>query len=303
MPRSAATRGSVLDRAVPAFVSVGTRELAAAVAIPIVLAALFLAPPIVFNLLVAVLALGALREFYRMAEATGHPVAKTLGIVYGGLVLGDAAILWGPIHVVTRSGALIDIAARQRPGGWFAVVLLGVGLAALAPLFARLPPALALAGASSTAFGVLSIALPATSLCYLRDHSPRSVLFLLLLVWVCDSAAYYVGRRYGAHPLAPVVSPKKTWEGSIGGFVAATLFGAVAGAWWFVPELGPIRGALAGALASTAGQLGDLVESLWKRGAGVKDSGSFLPGHGGVYDRIDSLLFAGPVVAGFLAWL
>lgn len=283
--------------------ALGTREVAAAVAIPIVLAALFLAPPIVFNLLVAVVALGALREFYRMAEKTGHPVAKTLGIVFGGLVLGDAAILWGPIHFVTSSGNFVDIAARQRPGAWFALVLLGAGLAALAPLFARVPPAAALAGASSTAFGILSIALPAASLCYLRDHSPRSVLFLLGLVWVCDSAAYYAGRRWGARRLAPVVSPKKTWEGSIGGFAAATLFGAVAGAWWLVPELGPVRGAFAGALASTAGQLGDLVESLWKRGAGVKDSGTFLPGHGGFYDRVDSLLFAGPVVAGFLAWL
>jgi phosphatidate cytidylyltransferase len=282
--------------------SLGTRELAAAVAIPIVLAALFLAPPIVFNLLVAVVALGALWEFYRMAEKTGHPVAKTLGIVYGGLVLGDAAILWGPIHVETASGFIVDVAARQRPGAWFALVLLGAGLCALAPLFARVPPAAALAGAGSTAFGVLSIALPATSLCYLRHHSPRSVLFLLLLVWVCDSAAYYVGRRFGSRRLAPVVSPKKTWEGSIGGFVAATVFGVVAGGWWLAPELGPLRGALAGALASTAGQLGDLVESLWKRGAGVKDSGTFLPGHGGFFDRIDSLLFAGPVVAAFVAW-
>ena len=97
-----------------------------------------------------------------------------------------------------------------------------------------------------------------------------------------------------------MVSPKKTWEGSIGGLVGATLFGAAAGTWWFLPELGPVRGALAGALASTAGQIGDLVESLWKRGAGVKDSGTFLPGHGGFYDRIDSLLFAAPVLAAFV---
>jgi phosphatidate cytidylyltransferase len=283
--------------------AVGTRELAAAVAIPLVVAALFLAPPIVFNVLVAVVALGALWEFYRMAEKTGHPVAKTLGIVYGGLVLGGAAVLWGPIHFETASGFVVDVIAKQRTGGWVALALLGVGLAALAPLLSRVRPAAALSGAGSTAFGVLSIALPATSLCFLRAHSPWSVLFLLLLVWACDSAAYYFGRRFGAHRLAPVVSPKKTWEGTIAGFVAATVFGAVAGGWWLVPELGPVRGALAGALGSTAGQLGDLVESLWKRGAGVKDSGAFLPGHGGFFDRIDSLLFAGPVVAAFFALL
>jgi phosphatidate cytidylyltransferase len=176
-------------------------------------------------------------------------------------------------------------------------------LAVLAPLVGGVAPALALAGAGSTLLGVFSIALPAATLCYLRSFSPRAVLFLLGLVWVCDSCAYYGGSRWGRHKLAPVISPKKTWEGSVFGFVGATLFGAAAGSWWLLPELGPACGALAAAVASSAGQLGDLVESMWKRGAGVKDSGTFLPGHGGFYDRIDSLLFAGPVVAAFLVGL
>ncbi len=277
------------------------RELAAAVAIPIVLLSLFHAAAIVFNVLVAFISLGALWEFYRIAEKTGLPVSKSVGIVFGGLVLGDAAILWGPIRFLTKSG-LVEITARERPTGWFALILVGIALCALAPLLARVTPAAALGGAGATAFGVLSVALPATTLCFLRAYSPRAVLFLLLLVWVCDSCAYYFGRRFGAHRLAPVVSPKKSWEGSIAGFVGATAFGAAAGTWWFLPEFGLALGALAGALASTAGQLGDLVESLWKRGAGVKDSGTFLPGHGGFFDRIDSLLFAGPVVAAFVAW-
>jgi phosphatidate cytidylyltransferase len=181
--------------------------------------------------------------------------------------------------------------------------LVFVLLSAIAPLLARVPPALALAGASSTVFGVLLIALPAISLCYLRSFSPRAVLFLLGLVWVCDSCAYYGGSKWGRHKLSPVISPKKTWEGSVSGFVGATLFGFAAGTWWLIPELGPLRAAGAAMLASTAGQAGDLVESMWKRGAGVKDSGTFLPGHGGFYDRIDSLLFAGPVVAAFVATL
>jgi phosphatidate cytidylyltransferase len=261
---------------------------------------LFLAPPILFNTLVAAVALGAVWEFYRLAEKTGYPVAKVPGIAASSVVLGTAALAWGPIRFETSRGT-VEIVGRTSLPWWYAASLVVVLLVAMALLFSRVQPAAAMAGASATLFGVLSVALPATSLCYLRRVSPRAVLFLLLLVWICDSCAYYAGRRFGRHRLAPVVSPRKTWEGALAGLAGATVFGAVAGAWWLVPELGPFRGALAGAVASTAGQLGDLVESLWKRGAGVKDSGVFLPGHGGVYDRIDSLLFAGPVVAAFLA--
>jgi phosphatidate cytidylyltransferase len=259
------------------------RELAAAVAIPIVLAVLFLAPPIVFNLLVVAVALAALWEFYRLAEKTGLPVAKTVGLA------GGLAALSIPMLPNTPPAATTGIA----------LLLLG-GLAAVAPLFARVEPASALAGASGTVFGVLAVALPASAIGYLRLVSPRAVLFLFLIVWGCDSFAYYTGKNFGRRKLAPRVSPNKTWEGTLGGLVGATLIGAAGGTWWLVPELGPLAGAAAGALASSAGQLGDLVESLWKRGAGVKDSGTFLPGHGGFYDRIDSLLFAGPVLAIFI---
>jgi phosphatidate cytidylyltransferase len=276
------------------------RELAAAVAIPLVLAVLFLAPPTLFNVLVAVVALGAVWEFYRLAERTGHPVAKVPGIAASSVVLGTAALAWGPVRFETSRGS-IEIVGRTSLSWWYGATLVVVLLVALAPLFSRVRPAAAMAGASATLFGVLSVALPATSLCYLRSVSPRAVLFLLLLVWACDSSAYYFGSRFGRHRLAPVVSPRKSWEGALAGLAGATAFGAVAGAWWLLPQLGPLRGALAAAAASTAGQLGDLVESLWKRGAGVKDSGTFLPGHGGFYDRVDSLLFAGPVVAAFLA--
>lgn len=255
------------------------RELAAAVAIPIVLAVLFLAPPIVFNVLVAGVALAALWEFYRIAEKTGLPVAKTVGIA------GGLAALSLPIHPDAPSPAATGTA----------LLLLAV-LAAIAPLFARLDVRSALGGASGTVFGVLSVALPATALGYLRLISPRAVLFLFLIVWGCDSFAYYTGKNFGRRKLAPRVSPNKTWEGTLGGLAGATLIGAAGGTWWLMPELGPVAGAIAGALSSSAGQLGDLVESLWKRGAGVKDSGTFLPGHGGFYDRIDSLLFAGPVL-------
>ena len=268
------------------------RELAAAVAIPAVLAVLFYTPAYVFDLLVAAVSVAAVLEFCRLAEKTGHPVSKTVAVAGGAAVLLDWAVFWG------HAGAGADRSGLTAA----AVLVLAVGmLAAVAPLFSRVEPAAALASAGSTFFAVFGIALPATALCALRAFSPRAVLFLFLVVWGCDSFAYYTGRAIGRRPLAPTVSPKKTWEGTIGGLVGATLVGAAAGAWWILPELGPARGAVAAALASTAGQIGDLVESLWKRGAGVKDSGLFLPGHGGFYDRIDSLLYAGPVLAAVVA--
>jgi phosphatidate cytidylyltransferase len=269
---------------------VGRRELAAAIAIPVVLAVLFLAPPLAFNLLVAAVALAALWEFYRLAEKIGLPVAKTVGIVAGAATLLWWALFWGYDVYPAQTGITVALAG----------LLVFVFLSSIAPLFAKVDLPNALGSASGTVFGVLSIVLPATAMCYLRIVSPRAILLLFLLVWGCDSFAYYTGKNFGKHKLAPRVSPNKTWEGTIGGLVGGTLIGAAAGTWWVFPELGPLRGALAGALATSAGQLGDLVESLWKRGAGVKDSGMFLPGHGGFYDRIDSLLYAGPVLAFFI---
>lgn len=283
------------------------RELAAAVAIPIVLAILFWPAAVAFNLLVAGVALATLWEFYRLAEKTGLPVSKTIGMLAGALTLLAGAFAYaGEIVLRTSPTSFLIFHATPLPEtAWHRCAigyLLGlVALAAVAPLVARVPPRLALGGASATLFGVFLIALPATSFCYLRSFSPRAVLFLLGLVWVCDSSAYYGGSKWGRHKLAPVVSPNKTWEGSIAGLIGASAFGAAAGAWWLLPELGPVRATFAAMLASTAGQVGDLVESMWKRGAGVKDSGTFLPGHGGFYDRIDSLLFAGPVIAAFVA--
>lgn len=277
------------------------REIAAAVAIPVVLGILFFLPPLAFDLVVTAIALLALWEFYRLAERSGHPVAKTLGMAAGGALL------------LLASGIAGGSPGPSPPADWglvLAATLLLVFVCSVAPLFGGVPVGAALGSAGTTLFGVLSIPLPAGALCYLRSagppegsFGPRAVLLLFLLVWGCDSFAYYVGRRFGRRRLAPTVSPNKTVEGAVGGLVGGTLIGAAAGAWLILPEFGPARGALAGAAASTAGQIGDLVESLWKRGAGVKDSGVFLPGHGGFYDRIDSLLYAGPVLAAFVATL
>ena len=277
------------------------------VAIPIVLAVLFFFPPS-FSICSSAIALAALWEFYRIAEKTGHPVAKTLGMALAAILLAYAAVLW------TRQGLpswLPELRPEARAGRLFAAAIAAGILTSLAPLLARVSPNLALASAASTLFGVAAIAVPAAAICYLRSpfgdsraaFGSRAILLLFLLVWGCDSAAYYGGRRFGKHKLAPVVSPNKTVEGALFGLLGGALIGAAGGTWLVLPELGTLRGLVAGAVVTTAGQAGDLVESLWKRGAGVKDSGAFLPGHGGFYDRIDSLLFAGPVLAAFVACL
>jgi phosphatidate cytidylyltransferase len=122
---------------------------------------------------------------------------------------------------------------------------------------------------------------------------------LLAIVWLGDTAAYYVGITWGRHRLAPVVSPKKSWEGAVAGAVASMASIVVWGLW----RLGGVPADLLviGALTTVASQLGDLVESAIKRGAHVKDSGDLLPGHGGLYDRMDAMLFAAPVLL-LLLW-
>ncbi|HEX9940865.1 MAG TPA: phosphatidate cytidylyltransferase [Thermoanaerobaculia bacterium] len=178
-------------------------------------------------------------------------------------------------------------------------LVISIGLGTLL-LFSRTPleetiPALGILG-----FGIPYFALPIASVYCLRQIDPWVVFLLLAIVWLGDTAAYYVGSRIGRHKLAPVISPKKSWEGAAAGFVMA----AVAAVVWTLLRLGRLDfGVLAAALATAvAAQIGDLVESMIKRGSGVKDSGSVLPGHGGLLDRMDALLFAAPVLL-FALWL
>jgi phosphatidate cytidylyltransferase len=129
----------------------------------------------------------------------------------------------------------------------------------------------------------------------LREVSVHLLFFALALNWVGDSAAYYIGRQFGKHKLAPRVSPGKSWEGAIASVLGAVLFGLLY-LGHFLPQIPWWQVIVMAAIANTAGQLGDLAESALKRGAGVKDSGNLLPGHGGILDRVDSSLFALPVV-------
>jgi len=121
------------------------------------------------------------------------------------------------------------------------------------------------------------------------------IYFLAFTTWAGDIGAFYIGSRFGQQPLAPRISPKKTVEGALGGMAAAMVV-AIAGSPWIWPRLPWAQAAVAGLLLAMVGILGDLCESAVKRGAGVKDSGDLIPGHGGVLDRLDSLMFACPVL-------
>jgi phosphatidate cytidylyltransferase len=136
-----------------------------------------------------------------------------------------------------------------------------------------------------------------------EEVGPDLIFFLYLVVWGGDAAAYYVGSLLGRHPLSPLVSPRKTVEGAVAGAAGSVVAALAARAWFFQP-LRVGDAVLAGLLLAAVGILGDLVESMWKRGSGLKDSASLVPGHGGLLDRCDSLLFGGPILYYyFLFWL
>ena len=215
-------------------------------------------------------------------------------------------------------GAVAAVAAEEylslgakkgigRPGRWFCVlaagvtisfsggassVVLGLAFAVLAlmtaSIFSQLETAL-----GQVSMGLGAIAYCAVTLGFLVLMPRRLILLLFVIIWVGDTCAYYGGRALGRHPLAPRVSPKKTVEGAIAGLLGSVIAGTIGGV-WFLGEPWP---GLAGisALTAVAGQVGDLAESVLKRSAGVKDSSSILPGHGGILDRLDSLFFAAPV--------
>ncbi len=185
--------------------------------------------------------------------------------------------------------------ARGLPSIEEALFLFVLGIAAIT-LFTKRPMVEALPAVGISASGLMLVAFPLSFA--IRIHGagtqgPALLLFAMVIIWVGDTAAYFVGQFIGKHALAPHLSPKKTWEGTVASFVGSLIV-ALIFARLITVEL-PHLLAMA-ALGNVAGQVGDLLESAYKRSAGMKDSGSLLPGHGGVLDRIDALILAIPVV-------
>jgi phosphatidate cytidylyltransferase len=202
----------------------------------------------------------------------------------------DGGVLAGA-SVAGLGLAVVVLAASGRPSEALLVLLAGALAAGL--IAWRL-------GASPLwiGLGAAYLALPALALIWLRGLPQlglQIVVWLLVVVWTTDILAYLVGRKVGGPRLAPRISPGKTWSGLCGGVLAAALAGAVTA--WAIGSERLLHAASLGGLLAVVSQIGDLIESALKRRAGVKDSGTLIPGHGGVLDRLDGLILAAPVLA------
>ena len=263
-----------------------TRVLTAVVVLPFLIASILI--PWLKWLFVAMagaaMALG-LFEFYVLSKRlqlkpdTSAGFLGAIGIFVVSLYFGDIAVnllLTQLVLIVLTAGVLIAAALRGTD-------------------FEKM-----IASAGATLLGVLYIALLGSHLLSIRMGftqllSAHLLSFFFLILMGADAGAYYTGRAIGKHKLAPKISPGKTWEGVFGGLVAALAMAAVSH-YWFFREL-PLKWALPLALVMTiVGILGDLTESALKRGAGAKDAANILPGHGGILDRLDSLLFNAPLI-------
>jgi phosphatidate cytidylyltransferase len=196
------------------------------------------------------------------------------------------------------AGVLAGSLVLYSKGQTSFLLLILLPLLALAMAMRVRDLASALPDTAAQTFGLLYIYGAWKTAVFLRSINPYWLTFGLLVNWIGDTGAYYVGRSLGRHKLAPIISPGKTWEGAAGSVAASLLLGL-----FVLPRFIPIdlpKAALITIAANVAGQLGDLAESAIKRGAGVKDSGTLLPGHGGMLDRVDSSLFSLPILYGVL---
>ena len=289
------------------------RVLTAVILIPIVLILILRAPVPAVAGIAAVVALLAIHEFLKLSEAYAIKPQRLPTYIFSGLFFALIAIPSATPLLSTSGFAWIALSAA---------ILAPFIFLSIAMRRADLRTAFPAALVSTFAFGY--IALPLASLVQLREQWQGAfyLLYLLLVVWAGDIFAYLVGKSIGRHRMSPRVSPKKTWEGAIASVAASVAVGVLMfhnaqsisatllnahlierrDGIFTNDQLSLIEIIALSVVLNIAAQLGDLVESLIKRGANVKDSGSILPGHGGMFDRIDALLFAAPVLWSYLAW-
>ena len=271
------------------------RVATALVLIPIVVAIVLFTNTAVVAIATSIITVLALWEYFALGDAIGHR-AYRLWTTFCALLLICLQFLNAydsrvsqPIHF------LFGWPIGEPPSLQWVVFLFVLGLTMFTLWTKRaLVEALPAAGVSSSALLLTAFPLSyAVPLHGLPRIGSRLLLFALAITWAADTTAYFVGRAIGKHPLAPHISPKKTWEGSIGSMLGSLLV-AYAFSFWIRIPLPHLL--IMAAVGNIAGQFGDLLESAYKRSAGVKDSGGLLPGHGGILDRIDALILCIPVI-------
>jgi len=291
------------------------RIATAVVLIPIVLALILRAPVWLLALVAGIVALLTIHEFLKLAECygvqpIGWPTYLFAGLLFVTLAISNTGET--PLLSTGRFLVTLGFAAAVAPFIFLVRAMRNEDLHSGYP------------AAAASVFAFAYIAMPLGMLVQLRQHAAGAfyLLYLLLVVWAGDIFAYFVGKAIGSHHMAPRISPKKTWEGAVASLILSIAVGwllfshaeRISSALLRValitrrdglfgleqPAMGPVI--LLTIVLNVAAQLGDLVESLIKRGAGAKDSGAILPGHGGMLDRIDALLFAGPVLWLYVAW-
>ena len=291
------------------------RIATAVVLIPIVLALILRAPVPVLAVVAGIVALITIHEFLKLTESYGVQPLRWPTYIFVGLFFLLLALNVG------NEKPLLSTAIFVYCMGFTAAV---APFLALSILMLRVDLRTGYPAAAAAVFAFTYIALPMGMLVQIRQQWAGAfyLLYLLLVVWAGDILAYFVGKSIGRHLMAPRISPKKTWEGAAASLLASVgvgwlMFGhaekisSALLSWGLItrrdglfgletPAMGPVI--LLTVALNIAAQLGDLVESLIKRGAGVKDSGALLPGHGGMLDRIDALLFAAPVLWCYAAW-
>lgn len=253
------------------------REITALVAAPVAVWIVGWGPVWLFNATMALIAVLALYEFLALGKAKGYDVPRVLCIA---------------IMLVIIAAFIIEELSVEL-GMFAALLIIPASYVVTKKSLENSLPSSAIAVLATTYVGMLS-----GSLIRLHNDFPEGyklVFFLLLVVWLGDSGAYYVGKQFGKHKLSPRISPKKTVEGLIGG-ITASIIAAVVIHFTFFPAFPILHAVIAGVLLSVAGVIGDLAESMWKRSADVKDSGTLIPGHGGFLDRFDSILFTAPIL-------
>jgi phosphatidate cytidylyltransferase len=240
-------------------------------------------PPSYFLLLVTIVVVLALVEFYRMLAAKGVPSWRWLGVVCGGAV---------PLTFYLGGMASYGAVAAM------------IMLSFLVGLFARQELVISVQSVAFTLLGIFYVGwlLSFVVLLRLLIRGPEYVFYLFGVVWLGDAAALVFGQLFGRHQLAPRLSPGKTIEGAIGGLLGS-LCGATLGGRWLLGHFTLTQCLAAGCLLAVLGQLGDLSESFLKRSSEVKDSGALIPGHGGILDKVDGILFGAPALYYFVVYV